>query len=191
VQLRAGLDAELGRACGVEPAGPLVLHERVTERLRAVLDRVRADPVAVEHHGLVRRKLHEPDLVGELPVDPAQVAHEGVQSARPVDRERRGATAQRERLQHSRQPEEVVGVEVGEKDVLDVRQADRAQQLPLRALAAIDQQAVAAAPDQEARGRALHRWHRAGRAEKENREVHRARIFAKRAGETKRAVLSL
>ena len=40
-----------------------------------------------------------------------------------------GAASERERLQHPRQPEVVVGVEVREEDLLQVDQPDRAQEL--------------------------------------------------------------
>ena len=182
---RSRLDAELRGARRIEAPRPVLLDERISERLGAMTDLVGADPVAVELDCLVRVQLGEAHVVGELAVDPAQVAHQGAQPARPVDGERRIAPAQRKRLHHPRQPEEMVGVKVREEDVLDVRQADGAQQLALRALAAVDQQPVAAAPDQHARRRALHGRHRAGRAEEENREVHGARIFAHRAAETR------
>ena len=84
-------------------------------------------------------------------------------------------------------PEEVVGVEVGQEDVLDVRQPDRAQQLALRALAAVDQHAVAAAPHQQAGRRALDGRHRAGRAEEQDGEVH-GRLSSLTAPRDNRAV---
>ena len=55
------------------------------------------------------------------------------------------AFAQRERLQHPGQAEPVVGVVVRDEYLLDVGQADRTQQLALRAFAAVEKQAVAAA----------------------------------------------
>ena len=61
---------------------------------------------------------------------------------------------------------------VRQEDVLDVGQPDAAQQLTLGALAAVDQDAVTAAPDERARGRPLHGRHRSGGAEEEDGEVH-------------------
>ena len=69
---------------------------------------------------------------------------------------------------------------VGQEDVLDVGQPDAAQQLALRALAAVDQDAVAAAPHEHAGGRPLHGRHRAGGAEEEDGEVHVAYLRGRR-----------
>ena len=92
-------------------------------------------------------------------------------------------------------PEEVVGVVVGQEDVLDVGQPDAAQQLALGALAAVDQDALAAAAHEQAGGRALDGRHRPGGAEEEDGEVHaaylrglgRAIIARAMAAERKRA----
>ena len=74
-------------------------------------------------------------------------AEEVAQPGRPVDGERHVAHPQREGLEHSRQAEVVVGVEVGDEDLLEVDEPDRgAQELALRSLAAVEEQAVAAAP---------------------------------------------
>ena len=83
------------------------------------------------------------------------------------------ATAQRERLQHPRQAEVVVGVEVREEDVLEVDEADvGAKQLALRPLAAVEEQPVAAAPD-ERRGRCPARPSARSRGpEEDDVEVH-------------------
>ena len=96
-----------------------------------------------------------------------------VEPARPVERERHLAPAERERLQHPGQAEEVVGVEVREEDLLEVDEADvRAQQLPLRPLAAVEEEPLAAAADERRRGRAARGRHRAGRAEEDHVEIH-------------------
>src|SRR5207244_6323935 len=91
------------------------------------------------------------------------------------------------RLQHPRQPEVVVGVEVREEDLLQLDQADRGQeQLALRALAAVEQEALAAAA-QEQRGRgAVSRRHRPGRAEEREVEVHSASIVVPVVSSTRR-----
>ena len=58
---------------------------------------------------------------------------------RAVDRQRALAVAQAEGLQQPGQTEPVVDVQVGDEDVGQIAEADRAQQLALRALAAVDQ----------------------------------------------------
>ena len=57
-------------------------------------------------------------------------------------------------------------MEVGEVDLVDLDQPQRALHLALRPLAAVEHQPLAAARDQHARGRAPRRGHRAARAEK-------------------------
>ena len=82
-----------------------------------------------------------------------EVVEEVAQPGRPVDRERHVAVAERERLQHPRQAEVVVAVEVREEDLAQVDEADRrAQQLALRPLAAVEEQPVAAAADEQRGG---------------------------------------
>ena len=67
----------------------------------------------------------------------------------------------------------MVGVEVREEDLAQLDQADRrAQQLPLRALAAVEQEPLAAAAHEERRRRPLRGRHRAGGAEEDDVEVH-------------------
>ena len=113
-----------------------------------------------------------------------QPLEELAQAVRPVDRERRlVAAAQRERLQHPRQAEEVVGVEVREEDLLEVGQADRrALQLPLRPLAAVEEEPLAAAADEHRRGSALRGRHRRGGTEEDDVEIHAAIVGSRGAG---------
>ena len=78
---------------------------------------------------------------------------------------------------------------VGDEDVVDVHQADAgAEKLALRALAAVDQYAVAAAPDEMSGSAALGARRRAGRAEEEHAQVHRAIVRAggRRSGDARR-----
>ena len=109
------------------------------------------------------------------------VVEEVAEPRRPVDRERHVAVAERERLQHPRQAEVVVGVEVREEDLAQIDEADRrAQELALRALAAVEEQPLAAAPHEE-RARRTPRGRRAGRgAEEDDVEVHRGRSYSRR-----------
>ena len=66
----------------------------------------------------------------------------------------------------------MVGVVVREEDGLHVGEADRAQQLALGSLAAIEEQAVATAAQQRGGQAAPGGRHRAGGAGEEEREVH-------------------
>ena len=70
------------------------------------------------------------------------------------------------------QAEPVVGVQVREEDVGQVGEADRAHELALRALAAVDQDALAAAPDEQRRKAAARRRNRARGAREEERQIH-------------------
>ena len=93
---------------------------------------------------------------------------------RAVDGQRPLAPAQVERLEHPEDPEPVVEVVVGDEDRVELRQPDRAQELLLGALAAVEQEAVAAGAQQQ-RGQAAARGRdRAGGAGEEEREVHAA-----------------
>ena len=66
----------------------------------------------------------------------------------------------------------MVGVQMREEDLIQIREADRAQQLALRALTAVDEDAVAAPADQE-RGQATALCgQRAAGAREEDRELH-------------------
>ena len=68
-------------------------------------------------------------------------------------------------------------MEVREEDLAQLDEADvRAQELPLRALGAVEQQPLAAAPDERRGRRALGGRHRAGRPEEDDVEVHGRRV---------------
>ena len=68
----------------------------------------------------------------------------------------------------------MVGVEVGDEDLVQVDEADRgAEQLPLRALAAVEEQPVAPAADQERARRAARGGSAPGGAEEDDVEVLR------------------
>ena len=70
----------------------------------------------------------------------------------------------------------MIRVEVRQQDVLEIDEpCRRAQQLPLRPLAAVDEQTIAAAPDERRRGAPRRRRRGAGRAEEEQVEVHARR----------------
>jgi hypothetical protein len=67
----------------------------------------------------------------------------------------------------------VVGVEVRDEDLAQLDQPDsRAQHLPLRAFAAVEQQPLSPAPQQQGRGRALRGRNRARGSEEDEIEIH-------------------
>ena len=69
-------------------------------------------------------------------------------------------------------------MEVGQEDLLELQQPDRAQQLTLAPFPAVDQDAIAPAADQQACRRTLDRRHRAGGPQEENGQIHGSIIFA-------------
>ena len=76
---------------------------------------------------------------------------------------------------------------VREEDLAELDQADvRPQQLALRALAAVEEQPVAAAPDEQRRRRALRGRHGAGSAEEDEVEIHTGSLGGGRAGPRRR-----
>ena len=142
-----------------------------------MVDGERADLVVAAVERVARRELDRLDRIGEVPEDTPQAREQVAQAGRAVDRQRHLAPAQREGLQHPRQAEVVVGVEVRQEDVLEVDEADvGAQELALRPLAAVDEQPVAAAADERRRGRPLGGGSRARRPEEHDVEVHRASL---------------
>jgi hypothetical protein len=147
-----------------------------------VLDGKSLDCVVAALEPLPRLELDGCQRIREAADERPQLLEQLAQALGPVNGERRlVATAQRERLQHPRQPEEVVGVEVREEDLLQVGQADRRPlQLSLCPLAAVEEEPLAPAPDEQ-RGRpALRGRHRGGRAEEDDVEVHAAIVGSPR-----------
>ena len=172
-EVGAGRDAEPRGGLGVEAPGPVVLGERVAVRAHAVLDRERRDRrsrrSATSSCG---SSSSSDERVGDPPPRRAHRVEQRLEAGRAVDRQRPLAPAQVERLEHPDQPEPVVEVVVGDEDRVELRQPDRAQQLLLGALAAVEQDAVAAGAQQQ-RGQAAPRGRdRAGGAGEEEREVH-------------------
>ena len=69
----------------------------------------------------------------------------------------------------------MIGVVVGQEDLAQLDQPDvRAQELPLRALGAVEEQPLAAAAQQQRGRRSLGGRHRAGRSEEDEVEIHAA-----------------
>ena len=165
--------AERPRGLDVEAPRPVVLDERVAVRLDAVVDRERRDQERAEADLLVRLELGELERVAGAADDRAQRRRSSWRSAgRAVDRQRPLARAQVERLDHPEQPEPVVEMEVRDEDRVDVRQADRAQQLLLGALAAVEQDPLAAGAQQQRGKPAACGGNRSGGAGEEQRQVH-------------------
>ena len=71
----------------------------------------------------------------------------------------------------------MIGVVVGEEDLLEIDEADvAAQQLPLRPLGAVEEEPVAAAPHERRAERALRRRHGARRPEEDDVQLHGGRF---------------
>jgi hypothetical protein len=171
--LRPGRHAERIRRLDVEAPGARRLHERVADGGNAVVDGKGAELVAVTRDDVPRPELDERVLVREPAEDAAQRGEELAQPPRAVDRDRQLPAAERERLQHPGQAEIVVGVVVRQEDVRELGKPDRrAEQLALRPLAAVEQQPLTLAADQQRSRRALRGRHRAGRAEEDDVEIH-------------------
>jgi hypothetical protein len=135
------------------------------------VERRQAVAVSLEH--VARLDLDELELIRQLADHALQRAEQVDEPARAVDVERQLAAAQRERLEHPRQPEDVIRVEVRDEHLLQLEQTHgRAQQLPLGALGTVEQKLVAAAAHEQRRRPALSRRHRARRAEKDDVQVH-------------------
>ena len=66
----------------------------------------------------------------------------------------------------------MIGMEMGQEHVREIRQADRRDQLPLRALTAVEQDPVSASAHQHRRQSAAGRRGRTAGAGEEDREVH-------------------
>ena len=161
--------------CGleVESAGPLVLDQRVAAGTDAVGDLEGADLGVLELHHVAGLEFDQVETEADPPDQLAERLEQVLEAARAVDRERRLAVGEVVRFQHPRQAEEVIGVEVGQVDLIDLDQPQRLLKLALGPLAAIEHQPFAAPRDEQAGGRAPRRGHGAARAEEGHREVHR------------------
>ena len=132
------------------------------------------DPVAVALEHVARAS----SITWSVEADPARGAQsageELAQTPGAVDGERPVAATQIERLQQPGQAKPVVGVEVGEKTSVRSASPTELTQLALRALAAVEQDAVGAAAKQHRGQPAPGGRDRAGGAGKEDRQIHRA-----------------
>ena len=158
--LRAVRHPEGRRDVDVEAARARVLDERVADRRHTVVDGERLDPVPVPLEHGAGLELHGRERIRQPSEDAPKRREELVEARRSVDRQRHLAAPQRERLQHPGEAEVVVGVVVREEDLLELDEADvAAQELPLRAFRAVEQETVAATPHERRAQRALRRGH--------------------------------
>ena len=171
-----GVTPSRSATVGIEPPRPLVLDQRVAVGAHPVIDPEAAHLVAVVADRLPLVELHQLDLVGEPADDPAERPEQLPQAGRADDPQRALAALEVIRLQQAGHPEIVVGVVVGEVDLVHRHEPGRALHLALRALAAVEQQPLAAHPRQQAGRGTARGGHRAARAEEDDREVHRPTV---------------
>jgi hypothetical protein len=149
--LQAPEERPLGHAEGLRPfeveaPGPRFLDERISVRRHAVLHGERLDPVVVPADPVTRPELFQRELIAEPSEDASEDAEELVEPGRAVHGERHLAAPKRERLQHARQAEVVIGVVVRQKDLGQLDEPDRrAQELALRPLTAVEEDPLSAA----------------------------------------------
>ena len=154
----------------VEVPRPGVLDEHISKGRAAVMAHGHGGhPVSVVLHRLGGRKLDHAQLIRKPPIDEARIVHQAHQPWRPIDRQRLLAFAQPKGLQHPRQPQPVIGMEVREKDAIQIRQPNRAHQLALRPLATVEQQTLGAAAHQDRGQPAARAGHGAAGAGEEER----------------------
>ncbi len=168
-------------------AGALVLVEHVAERRAAMRDRHRRDPVPVALELVAGLELDQLELEAHGPRHPQRQAHQRPQPGRAADRQRDVAAAEVERLEHAGQAQPVVGVKVGEEDLGEVGQSDGAHELALGPLAAVEQDPVTAAADQDRGQAAAGGGDRAAGAGKEDRELHGSGLSVSAASRLSRA----
>jgi hypothetical protein len=170
---RALWNPQRGRRFDVETAGTRGLHECVAVRPDPVGHLEDDEAVVAAVEDVARPQLDELEGVRELAEHTAEGAEELDEAWRAVDSQRELAPPERERLQHPRQTEVVVGVEMGHEDFRELDEAyARAKELPLRPFAAVDEHAVAASADEQARETPAGGRNRAGSAEEDEVEIH-------------------
>ena len=171
--LRPDRDPEPLGGVRVEAPRPRLLDQRVADGVPAVIRSEGLDPVLVAREHVARPERDELVGIGEPPEHAPQVAEQVGEAGRAVDRDRQLPPAKREGLQHPGEAQEVVGVEVREEDLAELDEPDRrAEHLPLRPLRAVEEQALAPTAHEQRARRAVGRRHRAGRAEKDDVEIH-------------------
>ncbi len=136
------------------------------------------EPVFAALETVPRVELDERERIRQAADERAQLPEQILHALRAVHGQARPVpSAQGEGLQHPGEAEKMVAVEVREEDLLQVGQTDdRALELALRPLGAIEEQPLAAAPQQERGGRPLGRRHRRRGAEEKEVEIHAGRF---------------
>ncbi len=134
-----------GDACGpgrtgVEPTGPRLLDQGVAVGAHLVARFEGLDLVPIVADRLAGRQLDQVETEAQPSDERLEVGEQVAQPRRPADPQRPLAVGQVVALQQPREAEDVVGVEVGEVDLVDLGQPQRALHLPLRPFAAVEQQ---------------------------------------------------
>ena len=161
----------------VEATRPRHLHEGVPIRDGAVRDLEDDHPVLAAVECVAGTKLHELERIREFPEDPLERAEEVDEPRRAVHGERKTPSAQGERLQHPGEAEVVVGVEVRDEHLRQLDEPDgRAEELALRPLAAVEEDALPAATDQRPRQPPARCRHGARRPQEDEVEVHASSV---------------
>ena len=101
------------------------------------------DAISIAHDLLARLELGELQCETNAADGAYHDRHELTEPTRPVDAQRLLTSPEVEGLEQTRQPQPVVGVIVRQKDVRQVGEADRGDELALGSLAAIEKHPVA------------------------------------------------
>ena len=123
--------------------------------------------IALEH--IAGRELDQLQLKAHPSGGAQRQRHELLETRWAVDRKWALARTEIERLQQPGQPEPMIGVEVGEEYLGEIRESHRPDQLSLGPLTAVEQDPVAAAADEHRGQPAPLRRDRAGGAGEEHR----------------------
>ena len=140
-----------------------------------MVDSVRDQPVPVARNLVTVAELARVQGEAEPSDERSEDREQDGKPGRPVQLEALFATAQVVGLEQPGQPEHVIGVVVAEEHHVEIDEPDPgAQELALGAFAAVEQDALAAAPDQRRRGRAPCRGRRTRGAQEDDVQVHPA-----------------
>ena len=123
--------------------------------------------VALQH--VAGLKLDQPQVEGHSPGSPQRKHHQLAQALGSVDRERPLAPTKVERLQKSGQAKPVIGMEVSQEYLCQLGQANRADELSLGALTAVDEDPVAATTHEHRRQPASRRRNGTASPDKKHR----------------------
>ena len=120
-----------------------------------------------------RRRLHHVEAEGQSADHRMQRVEQGLKARRAYEKQFALTPAQPVGLEHSGETEEVVPMQVGKKDCVDVGEPEpRAQQLALGSLAAVDQPPCTATGNQRGRSAPCGARHRRGRADECDLKIH-------------------